>query len=145
MIELVPMTDAHVRDYVPQPEEAHLTLDERMQIAMAQAGYGPSWAAVRSDGQVVAIGGICDSWAGRGICWAGLSAMAGASMLALTRAVRRTHDALGYRRLEMFVDARSDAAQRWARLLGFHNETPTPMRAFLPDGSAAYLYARTFR
>lgn len=142
MIHLVPMSQAHVSAIELQAEQAYLTPEDRMNVAAAQAGYGPCWAALADDGMVVAIGGMCDSWAGRAICWSGLSKHAGPHMLALTRAMRRMMDELPYHRLEMYVDAGSATAQRWAEMLGFHNETPTPMRSFLPDRRAAYLYGR---
>lgn len=142
MIRLVEMTDAHARKIDLQPEQADLSIEERMALATAQASYGPAWAALAGT-DVIAVGGMCVSWPTRAICWSGLSRHAGPHMLSLTRAVRALIDAQPFARVEMFVDARSAAAQRWASLLGFRNETPVPMRAFLPDGGAAYLYART--
>ena len=142
MIHVVDMLGAHVAALELQDEQNPLTLSERMELAAAPAGYGPAWSAMAGD-QVIAVGGMCVSWPTRAICWSGLSRHAGPHMLALTRAVRALMDAQPFTRIEMFVDARSAAAQRWAQLLGFTNETPQPMRAFLPDGGAAYLYART--
>lgn len=136
------MTEAHVAALEPQDEQADLTLEERMHVATSQAGYGPSWAALDEAGQVLAIGGMCESWPGRAICWSGLSRHIGPRLLAVTRELRRVMDAQPYQRLETFADAGSEVAQRWARLLGFELETPTPMRRFLPDGRAAYLYGR---
>lgn len=136
------MTAAHVAALDVQDAQANV--EDRMSLAMAQAGYGPSWAALAGD-LVVAVGGICDSWPGRGIGWSGLSRHAGPHMVALTRAIRRLHESLDYRRIEMFVAVDHPEALRWARLLQFHNDTPTPMQGFLPDGGAAYLFARVFR
>lgn len=143
MIDLVELTDDHVRRLEPQAAEAHITLDERMELALAQATYGPAWAVLHGE-RVLAIGGVCDTWAGRGIGWAGLSCHIGPHLLAVTRCIVALHDRLGYRRIEMFADARHPEAVRWARLLKFKNETPEPMAAFLPDGGPAYLFARTF-
>jgi hypothetical protein len=42
----------------------------------------------------------------------------------------------------MYAEAGNPRAERWAVLLGFHLETPEPMRAFLPDGKDAMLYAK---
>lgn len=141
-LQLVDMIEEHVRALDAQIEQSDLSIEERISVAMAQAGYGPSWAAVDGE-RVLAVGGLCITWPTRAVCWAGLARDLGAQMVPLTRAVRRLMDAQPFTRFEMYVDARSSNAQRWARMLGFRNETPEPMRAFLPDGSAAYLYART--
>lgn len=142
MIRIVSLTDDHIQALDLQDEQRRFAPDEMMAIAQAQAGYGPSWAAVDGD-YVLAIGGMCVCWPTRAVCWAGLSRHVGRRMVALTRVVRALMDAQPFTRLEMYVAAESANGCRWARLLGFTNETPTPMRAFLPDGSAAYLYART--
>jgi hypothetical protein len=51
-------------------------------------------------------------------------------------------DGLGFRRLEMAVDAEFTAGLRWARMLGFTCETPEPMKAYTPAGRACYQFAR---
>ena len=142
MIELAPFELWHAQAYVPQPDERHIGQDERMAFAQIQASCGPAWTAIDEDGQVVAVGGICNAWNGRGIAWCGLSADAGRHMLRLTKMILRLHDALKYRRIEMYADAGSPIAGRWAVMLGFKLETPKPMRCFLPDGRDAMLYAK---
>lgn len=140
---LVPFEPAHMARLDVQDAQQDVDAQTRLDIALAQASYGPAWSVL--DGEtVMAVGGICDTWAGRGIGWSGLSRHVGPHMLALTRLIRRTHESLDYRRIEMFVDPDHAAAIRWAALLQFRNETPEPMQGFLPDGRPAYLFARVF-
>lgn len=143
MIRLTPMQPEHIIAFEPQEDEAGLSMEDRIQVAEAQAGYGPTWSVLAGDA-VIAVGGICDSWPGRGIAWCSLSRHTGAHLLELTRKIRAMHESLGYRRIEMFVEAGNPRAARWGALLLFKNETPAPMQNFLPDGRSAYLFARIF-
>lgn len=142
MIELVPFELWHAEAYDPQPDEQHISQEERMKWAEMQAACGPTWTVLDGAGGVVGIGGVCEAWAGRGIGWCGLSKNAGRHMVPLTKLIRRVHDALDYRRIEMYAEAGNPRAERWAVLLGFHLETPEPMRGFLPDGRDAMMYAK---
>lgn len=103
---------------------------------------GDQWTFFHGD-RVVCIAGVIELMPGRAWCWALLSRQAGECMVALTRAVRTFVEEYGYRRMEMYVYADFEPGCRWAEMLGFVNETPTPMARFFPDGHAAYLYART--
>lgn len=141
MIQVVPLTEQHVRDLTPQTEQSFESIEERIEFAMEYAAAGPAFAAIAPSG-VICVGGTAQVWPGRGIAWSLVSDSAGPYMVALTRAVRRVLNAPNYRRLEMCVDAEHPAAARWAVLLGFELETPKPMRAFTPAGRAAYLYGR---
>lgn len=93
-------------------------------------------------GEPVACAGVVEMWPNRGHAWALLGDNAGPHMIAITRAIRAFLDALPLRRVEMAVDPDFPAALRWARMLGFECETPSPMRAYCPDGRGAYLFAR---
>ena len=141
MIELIPFELWHATAYDPQDDELSLTGEERVKWAAMQAQCGPTWTVIDGS-EIVGVGGICDAWPGRGIGWCGLSRHAGRHMIPLTRLIRRVHDSLNYRRIEMYAEAGNPRAERWAVLLGFHLETPEPMRAFLPDGKDAMLYAK---
>ena len=90
----------------------------------------------------MACAGLVEVWEGRAYAWAILSDNAGPYMLPLTREIRSKLAAAPFRRIEMAVDADFDAGARWAEMLGFRCETPAPMAAYLPNGRAAYLYAR---
>jgi len=134
---LVPFDPAHVGQMRVQRMQAH-ELDAQ---SLADP-YGRAWTAM-ADGAPVACGGLVEVWTGRAYAWALLSESAGPHMLALTRAIRSGLAQSPFRRVEMAVDAGFDAGRRWAELLGFRLETPEPMRAFLPNGRDAYLFART--
>jgi RimJ/RimL family protein N-acetyltransferase len=79
--------------------------------------------------------------AGRVLAWGLIGRDAGAFMVAITRAVRRYLDLSDFRRIEAHIEHGFAAAHRWARLLGFTDETPAGMREFRP-GETYHLYAR---
>lgn len=105
------------------------------------APFGDAWTAM-VDGRPIGSAGVVEAWTGRAYAWALLAEDAGPHMLAITRAIRCFLARSPYRRIEMAVSAGFDAGQRWAELLGFTLETPTAMRAYLPNGGDAWLYAR---
>jgi hypothetical protein len=137
----VPMQEHHVRALVPQRAQAHIPVEERVKDALGLAQQGQAWAVV-SEAGVVCLAGVQPQWGGRAVAWALLSEQAGRSMVALTRAARRYFDGLDYARVEMYVDAGFAEGCRWARLLGFRNETPDGMVGFLPNGNRAFMYGR---
>lgn len=104
--------------------------------------YGHSWTALDGE-EPIACAGLVEVWEGRAYAWALLSEYAGPHLFTLTRVIRSRLASLRYRRVEMAVDAGFAAGCRWAQMLGFRRETPEPMRGYLPNGHAAWLYART--
>jgi hypothetical protein len=130
---VIPFVPEHLRQLDVQP--AQLDWYEA-----AVPGMEHAWTAVTD--RPIACGGVIELWPQRGYLWALLDRNVGPHMLALTRVIRSRLDGLGYRRLEMTVDASFSAAVRWARMLGFECETPVPMRAFTPAGHACYLFSR---
>lgn len=142
-MRIEPLTAAHVYAMTPQEAQAELPLEERVALAMAQAEAGLAYAVL--DGETVAcIGGVvCDeTWPGRGVVWSIIAEGMGSRMLPLTRIVRIFLDGLPLPRLELYVDAQFIPGCKWARLLGFALETPLPMKKFLPNGNAAYMFGR---
>ena len=109
--------------------------------ASLQSPYGYAWTAWAGDSPIICAG-IIEVWEGRAYAWALLSQDAGEYMLAMTREIRSRLSALPFRRVEMAVAAGFSAGCRWAKLLGFECETPSPMRGYLPNGGSAWLYAR---
>jgi hypothetical protein len=66
-----------------------------------------------------------------------------AAFLRIHREAVRVLEARKTKRTEMWVDANYPQGHRWARLLGFKNETEqTHMQSFMPDGRDYDLYAR---
>ncbi len=92
-------------------------------------------------GEVVGVSGVVERFPGVGEAWAFLAADSGPHFVAITRMVREFLAELDYRRIEITCDAAFEPAHRWARLLGFKLEAPR-LRAFLPGGGDAALYAR---
>lgn len=137
----VQLQEHHVRSLVPQSAQAGIPTEDRVADAMALAQAGPAWAVVAEEG-VVCLAGVQPQWGGRAVAWALLSESVGRHMLALTRAAVRYFDGLDYGRIEMYVDAEFAEGCRWARLLGFTNETPGGMAKFLPNGNRAFMYGR---
>lgn len=140
-MRLEALTEAHVRALQPQAAQSDLSTEDRVALALAQADAGLAYAALEDDTVVCAGGVVCDeSWPGRGVVWAIVGE--GAPMRPLTRIVRTWLDGLPLPRLELYVDAQFLPGCKWARLLGFELETPLPMRRFLPNGNAAYMFGR---
>lgn len=136
MIRVVPCEAAHLLRI--QPQRAQLSEVHAESLA---APAGMAWAALVDD-EPIAAAGLVEVWPGRAYAWALLADAAGRHLLAITREIRSRLAAAGFRRVELAVDAGFAAGRRWAPLLGFHLETPEPMRAYLPNGRDAYLYAR---
>jgi len=138
VIEVVPFAPAHLVGFNVQPAQRSAFA---LQPDAVSAPFGQAWTAL-ADGVPVGCAGFVEVWDGRAYAWALLAAHAGPHMIALTRAIRCVLAQAPFRRVEMAVDADFPQAARWAALLGFKCETPEPMRAYLPDGSDAYLYAK---
>lgn len=102
---------------------------------------GQAWAALVGD-HPICIGGLYEIWRGRAYAWALLGRDAGPHMVSLTRAIRFQLDAAPFARIEMVVEKDFRAAARWAVMLGYELETPTPLRCFLPSGRDAWIYSR---
>ncbi len=128
----------HLTQIDVQPAQADWIDTDARIIASGQA-----WTALVG-GEVIGCAGVLPMWAGRGYLWALLSRHASRHMLALTRVIRERLPTLGYRRLELVVDAEFRDAFRWALMLGFDLETPEPMQGYSPAGKAAYQFARVF-
>lgn len=136
-MNIVPLERDHLKAISVQPAQAA----EYAHADALASPLGIGWAAL-VDGEPVACAGLVEVWEGRAYAWAILSDNAGPYMRALTREIRSRLDAAPFRRIEMAVDAEFEAGARWAEMLGFRCETPAPMAAYLPNGRAAYLYAR---
>jgi hypothetical protein len=137
---IVPFEPEHLAAIHLQPAQISL------QPTLMQPEYGPALQAAGPcysamvDDQVIACAGFYPQWEGRAIVWALISASAGRHFFALHKAVLRTFNAHGYRRLETAVVVGFVEGERWARMLGFICEGR--MRGYMPDGTDCDLYAR---
>lgn len=143
MIQVAPMTAEDAMRIRPaqQPQAPILPAGDRVAQLMHKALGEDVWTFKTGD-TLLAIGGLGFPSEGRMIAWILLDEGCGRWLLPLTRFLRVFIDEYHSPRVEMHVCAGFKAGETWARLLGFSNETPSPMRRFFPDGSDAYLYAR---
>ena len=106
-----------------------------MQIAIDN---GMAFAVIDGD-RVLALGGVRNVWQDRAVAWGLLANGIGASMVPITRAVRRFLSVCPTRRIEAEVAVGHDEGLRWIEMLGFEREGL--MRAYW-GGKDFYLYAR---
>ena len=109
-----------------------------------QATLGPAITALIC-GQPVAVFGYIPYWGGLAEFWSMFDDRARRYPKAMTSIAKQflyiAEIAEGLRRLQITVKSDDQRAYRWAKALGFEEEGL--MRKFLPDGSDAYMMART--
>lgn len=113
-----------------------ITAEHAQQLANAD---GVAWTALDGD-DVIACAGIVQVHEQRGIAWAMFSDRALRQFKLIHRVARAVLERSQWRRIEMTVDVRHDAAIQWAERLGFEREGV--MRAVTPDGRDCFLYAK---
>lgn len=106
--------------------------------------HGHSFTAMR-DGKILGAVGLMPQWPGLAIAWSLLSDKIGAGdMVWITKRVVAFLDAIqagpGYRRIQMATATGFPAASRWARILGFEQESV--LRAYGHDGRDFLMYVR---
>jgi hypothetical protein len=138
VIEVRPFEASHLVGFQVQQ---HQRWEFAIQPEAPAAAFGEAWSGF-ADGAAICCAGLVPLWPGRAYAWALLSEGAASHLLELTRIARFVLETSGHGRIEAYVDAEFKQAQRWARMLGFVNETPTPMRKYLPEARDAFLYAR---
>lgn len=141
MIRVYPMTalDARLLRPLEQPQTAMPDAEGRVQEFMAKDE--DMWSFFWGE-QLLAIGGCAHPWQGRMVVWIVLDEAARKHLLPLTRFLRVFIDEYHVPRVEMHVCAGFKGGMQLARLLGFQNETPVPLKRFFPDDRDAYVYAR---
>lgn len=137
-----PFDLADLTDFRIQPQQMGIAELADPEYARYLQENGVCFTARRHNGTIVAVVGLLDQWEGRALAWAILAHDAGDRMLALTRAIADYLDVSDYRRIEATIDVGFLQGERWAKRLGFVNETPNSMAGFYPNGHAANLYAR---
>jgi RimJ/RimL family protein N-acetyltransferase len=120
---IVPYAPHHLHQLALQPHQQHLGPALRAHGWAEQVSEaGPCWTAL-IDGEPIACAGFQECWEGRAIAWAILGETAGRHMRTLTRAVRRALACHPAERIEAQALVDFAPAARWARLLGFKEET----------------------
>lgn len=139
-MNIVRMRAEHVQAVQLQEAQAFaipmITAEHAQQLANAD---GVAWTALDGD-EVIACAGIVQVHEQRGIAWAMFSDRALRQFKLIHRVARAVLERSQWRRIEMTVDVRHDAAIQWAERLGFEREGV--MRAVTPDGRDCFLYAK---
>lgn len=139
-MHIITFQPEHLRRICLQPHQAILSSEiAKPEYGPALVEAGPCYSAVDGD-NVLACAGFYPQWTGRAIVWALLSETAGRHFVRIHRAVLRSFELHPFRRIETAVAAGFPEGDRWATMLGFQREGL--MRAYLPDGGDAHLYAR---
>lgn len=132
-------------------EIRELTIDHLLRMDLSKlAIYVNDFAfSAFADGKYIAAGGIIDLyWPGRGHAWFAKSKLVDEwnwrwwppITRAVKKAVELAFDSGKYRRIEMTIYDRDDAAKRWAGHLGFKAEGFH--QKFMQDGSDGWTYGR---
>lgn len=95
------------------------------------------------DGKVYAVAGVFKPHDHLGMVWALLSKDANMYLTSITKRIKSWLDAETTPRLETAVRRDFEQGHRWAKMLGFVNETPEyGMKKYGIDGSTCDLYSR---
>nr|DAU13512.1 MAG TPA: Protein of unknown function (DUF2833) [Caudoviricetes sp.] len=141
MIELVKFNPVHLRHLTVQQDQRYAAelfgRPDYQELLLMGDGY-----TVLHDGRVVGCGGIWPMTDYMGRAWALVGQEAGPVLLAASRVVRHFLTQNDYVRLDTPVRRDFTNGHRWARLLGFVNETPERgMKYYGYDGGTYDLYA----
>jgi RimJ/RimL family protein N-acetyltransferase len=119
-------------------ELAHVRLlaDVEYQSTLIAVG---GFAGIGRDGVPVVLAGLIDQGGGRALAWQWTGRNLCRERFGVHRAVARYLAHAPFRRIEMHVDPRNNAAARWAIRLGFDFEAI--MRRYFESGEAL-LFAR---
>lgn len=142
-MKVVPFTGAHLKELHLQPAQAWMAPLVDTPAYLQQLESCDAYTAI-SNGEVVAIAGLCVIWPGRAHLSALVSDRFGSTgeFVLLHREVDRRLADSPHRRIEATVEGEFKAGHRWMRMLGFKLETPQGMAGYMPDGGKSYLYAR---
>lgn len=142
-MHIVPFIPAHLEGFQEQEWQkdfAGLFKNAAYVDMLAREGGGISGIV---DGRAMAIAGVMPLYEHIGLAWALIDKRAGPYMLPITRAVRADLEERFYPRIEIHVLRGFEQAHRWAKMLGFVNETPGEgMKNFGMNGETCDLYAR---
>lgn len=94
------------------------------------------------EGKVIFIAGVYDINDHRKIAWALVGKDASPHLLYITKKVREFLDSVSYDRIETLVQFEFEQGHRWARMLGFNNETPDGMMYYGDNGENFCMYSR---
>jgi hypothetical protein len=139
MISIVPYRATHLLDLQIQKGQVSSTPAITPDYACRLEGEFAFTAFYH--GKILAVGGVVELWADRGLAWMMIDIDAGAHFVALHRAVKRMLDIVPYRRIEADTPCEFEPGHRWLKMLGFTLEAEC-MKAHRIDGGDSALYAR---
>lgn len=139
---LVPFLPVHLEGFELQEAQAWLTpyLTTPEYIATLTA-FGEAFSLIVNE-RVLGCGGLAVLSKNRAQAWALVHKDAGRTLFGATKIVKQYLDSKPYLRIETPVKTSFDAAHRWAKMLGFKNETPNGMQKWGDDGENYSSYAR---
>ncbi len=139
---VVPFIESHIHGFNLQKDQLFMNrylLDPEYVRFMAESGFAYTGIV---DGVPVAISGMFLVHPHIGNAWALLSDRAYQHLLPITKAIKQFLEGQNIKRIEVAVKHDFKEGHRWAKMLGFENETPNGMRAYGIDGETYDLYAR---
>lgn len=138
---IVPFIPAHLKEL-----ELHEYMSY-MQASIKEAHYGellaqfPAYSGL-VEGQVIACSGIIQAGVNRWEAWTLMSPETKDYMIPITKGIKNFLDEVKPPRIQTHVRADFEAGHRWAKMLGFKNETPDGMKNWGDDGYDYCLYSR---
>lgn len=140
---VVPFIPVHLEGFVAQKEQGlvnkYMLSEDYIDVI---TNYGPAFTGLVS-GVPVIVSGVLQVHPHIGMAWAILSEECRNHLLPATRAVASFLEGYKMSRIETAVKRDFAQGHRWAKMLGFENETPERgMRNFTEDGETYDLYAR---
>lgn len=145
MIAVVPLLSCHGDGFELQDGQFELK-DE-----IISDGYWemleslPNSYAATKDGVVIGFFGLAPQSGHRALGWALIGKNCVPSdFVKFTKGVREYIDASGFKRVEIVIRDGFQNGHRWAKMLGFHCETPRPMLNWFKGGVGAFLYSRCY-
>lgn len=143
MTVIVPFEAWHVHQLQEWDEDDNSPLLEPENAAFIAQHGGAFTFMDDAEELVVACGGTVCVWGNRRMAWAFFTPMAGVHMRAITRFVKLVLEGVPGR-VELTVRCDYPKGHRWAKMLGFHVETPL-LEAFGPSGEDHVGYAKINR
>ena len=139
-MDIVPFRPEHLRSLVLQEAQAWMGPMLKADYGEYLLRGGPCFTALDGE-RVLACSGVLRMWDNRDQAWALMAQDAGRRFVKIFRGMSRFLDLHDTRRIEATVDCEFEEGHRLMRMLGFRLEAER-MRAYLPDGRDAALYAR---
>lgn len=139
---IVPFIPCHLDNFDLQEEQVFMSEYINDQYKEILVLGGPAFTGL-IDGKPIVISGVLQADVHLGTAWLLLTKDARNHMLSVTRGVSNFLENTPIKRIQTAIRRDFKEGHRWAKILGFTNETPEMgMRGYGPDGQTHDLYAR---